>query len=52
MFTFQRWLHKGTHCCGRRGADKAAEDVLGQKPLDMLIRKGSVADEDLLMMLS
>lgn len=40
-------------CCGAcRGADKAAQDVLGQKPLDMLIKQGKVSDEELLMMLS
>lgn len=40
-------------CCdASRGADKAAQDVLGQKPLDMLIKKGKVSDEELLMMLS
>lgn len=44
-------LHKV--CCATfRGADKAAQDVLGQKPLEMLIKKGKVLDEELLMMLS
>ncbi|KAL3136510.1 hypothetical protein ABBQ38_005760 [Trebouxia sp. C0009 RCD-2024] len=36
----------------KRGADKTTQDVLGQKPLDMLIRKGKVSDDELLMMLS
>ena len=39
-------------CGSCRGADKTAKDVLGQKPLDMLIRKGKVSDDELLMMLS
>ena len=39
-------------CGASRGADKAAQDVLGQKPLDMLIKQGKVSDEELLMMLS
>ena len=37
-------------CC--RGADKAARDVLGQNALAIAVRKGSVADEDLFVMLS
>ena len=38
--------------CRGDKAEKAAQDVLGQKALDMLIRKGRVVDEELLMMLS
>ena len=47
---FTHRLHVFCNAC--RGADKAAKDVLGQKPLDMLIRKGKVSDDELLMMLS
>ncbi|KAA6429276.1 MAG: hypothetical protein FRX49_00672 [Trebouxia sp. A1-2] len=36
----------------KRGADKAARDVLGQNALAIAVRKGSVADEDLFLMLS
>ncbi len=35
-----------------RGADKAARDALGQNALAIAVRKGSVADEDLFLMLS
>lgn len=36
----------------RRGADKNAQDVLGQNAMAMAVRKGSVADEELFLMLS